>query len=164
MKIEQYVMAYEVEQDKLRSVLPDGFTSLRPVLRINAEIRDRTSTYIEFNTAVEKDGIKGWLNIGNWNDIPFQINDKTTIFSNDFLEISFKHVGIEGSCPAEKDNNGCFFIDNTIKLRMPEIITSKKEFCDCSLKWKFTQMMHTGEALAKLYLHLQLKSRIFILK
>lgn len=41
MKIEQYVMAYGVEQDRLRAILLDGFVSLRPVLRFNAEIRER---------------------------------------------------------------------------------------------------------------------------
>lgn len=40
MQIEQFVMAYGVEQDRLRAILPEGFTSLRPVLRINGEIRD----------------------------------------------------------------------------------------------------------------------------
>ncbi len=29
MKTEQYVMAYGVEQDRLRAILPDGFASLR---------------------------------------------------------------------------------------------------------------------------------------
>lgn len=37
MEIEQYVMAYSVEQDILRAILPNGFASLRSVLRINAE-------------------------------------------------------------------------------------------------------------------------------
>ena len=31
MKIEQFVMAYGVEQDRLRAILPEGFFSLRPV-------------------------------------------------------------------------------------------------------------------------------------
>ncbi len=65
MKIEQYVMAYGVEQDRLRAILPDGFNSLRPVLHINAEIQDDISSYIELNTAVEKDGNMGRLNVGN---------------------------------------------------------------------------------------------------
>lgn len=64
MKVEQYVMAYGIEQDRVRAILPEGFVSLRPVLRINAEIRDEKNGYVEFNTAVEKDGKKGWLNIG----------------------------------------------------------------------------------------------------
>ena len=38
MQIEQFVMAYHAEQDRLRALLPDDFTSLRPVLRINAEL------------------------------------------------------------------------------------------------------------------------------
>ena len=59
MYIEQFVMAYGVEQDRLRAILPDGFISLRPVLRINAEIQDGKKGYVEFNTAVEKDGNKG---------------------------------------------------------------------------------------------------------
>lgn len=40
MKVQQYVMAYSVDQDRLRAILPEGFISLRPVLRINAEMRD----------------------------------------------------------------------------------------------------------------------------
>ena len=32
-------MACGVEQDRLSALLPDGFTSLHPVMRINAEIR-----------------------------------------------------------------------------------------------------------------------------
>ena len=59
MKIEQFVMAYGVEQDRLRAMLPEGFASLRPVLRINAEIRDGRTGYVEFNTAAEKDGLHG---------------------------------------------------------------------------------------------------------
>ena len=53
MKIEQFVMAYEAEQDRLRALLPEGFESLRPVLRINAEIQDENRAYLEFNTAVQ---------------------------------------------------------------------------------------------------------------
>ena len=36
MTVEQFVMAYGAEQDCLRALLPEGFASLRPVLRINA--------------------------------------------------------------------------------------------------------------------------------
>ncbi len=42
MKVEQFVMVYEVGQDRLRALLPNDFHSLRPVLRINAEIRQTT--------------------------------------------------------------------------------------------------------------------------
>ena len=59
MQIEQFVMAYEAEQDRLRALLPEGFVSLRPVLRINAEIRNGNEGYVEFNTPVERDGVRG---------------------------------------------------------------------------------------------------------
>ena len=138
MKVEQYVMAYGIEQDRVRAILPEGFVSLRPVLRINAEIRDEKNGYVEFNTAVEKDGKKGWLNIGYWENVPFTRNGKTTIFQTDFLELSFTGVAVEGSCPAEKDNDGCFFLGETEILKPAEHISEKKEFCDCSFQWKFT--------------------------
>lgn len=135
MKIEQYVMAYGVEQDRLRAILPDGFESLRPVLRFNAEIRDDRSGYIEFNTAVEKDGKRGWINIGFWDNLSFVREGKKTVFRNEFLEISFTGVGIEGSCPAEKDNEGCFFIGEREEFRSAEKITANKAFCDCEFRW-----------------------------
>ena len=51
MTVEQFVMAYGAEQDRLRALLPEGFASLRPVLRINAEVRDGKTGVLEFNTA-----------------------------------------------------------------------------------------------------------------
>ena len=72
MQVEQYVMAYGIEQDRIRAIIPEGFVSLRPVLRINAEIQDNSNGYLEFNTPVEKDGNRGWLNIGYWNEVQFQ--------------------------------------------------------------------------------------------
>lgn len=149
MKVEQFVMAYEVEQDRLRALLPDGFISLRPVLRINAEILDEKLGYVELNTAIEKDGNKGWLNIGNWMNVSFDKNGKTTKFKTEFLEISFTGVGIEGSCPAEKDNAGCYFIDEKEILKEPEIITSNKEFCDCMFTWKFSKNDAHGKSIGK---------------
>ena len=107
MHIEQFVMAYEVEQDRLRALVPHGFKSLRPVLRINAEIRGGTP-YVEFNTAVEaQDGTRGWINIGAWVDGSFTREGETVAFETDMLRISFTGVGIRGGCPAEKDSAGC---------------------------------------------------------
>lgn len=149
MKVEQYVMAYGVEQDRLRAILPEGFVSLRPVLRINGEIRDAKSGYVEFNTAVAKDGKKGWLNIGYWNDMPFEKCGKMVTFKNEFLKISFTGVGIEGSCPAEKDNDGCFLLGEEIALRPAEQITVNKEFCDCEFAWSFSDKDAHGVSIGK---------------
>lgn len=151
MHIEQYVMAYQVEQDRLRALLPDGFVSLRPVLRINAEIRDGREGYLEYNTAVEKDGTRGWLNIARWDQVPFVRGGKTVTFRTSLLEISFTGVGIEGSCPAEKDNAGCYVLGEAARLIPPEVITANKEFCDCTFRWQFSdtdaQGSSTGETL-----------------
>lgn len=149
MKTEQYVMAYEADQDRLRAILPHGFKSLRPVLRINAEIRNGSAGYAEFNTPVEFDGNKGWLNIAYWDNIPFKKQGQTTTFKTDFLEISFTSAGVKGGCPAEKDNAGCYFIGETTALRAPEIITGNKEFCDCTFRWKFTAEDAHGISLGK---------------
>ena len=149
MKVEQYVMAYGAEQDRLRSILPDGYISLRPVLRINAEVLDDSKGYVEFNTAVEKDGNRGWLNIGHWENVPFVREGKKMTFRTDFLEISFEGVGIESSCPAEKDNIGCYFIAKETTLRRPETINSNKEFCDCAFRWKFTENDAHGVSIGK---------------
>lgn len=59
MRVEQFVMAYGVEQDRVRALLTDGFISLRPALRINAEIRDEKTLYVELNAAAEHDGKRG---------------------------------------------------------------------------------------------------------
>ena len=148
MKIEQFVMAYGADQDRLRALLPEGFTSLRPVLRINAEVRGEKTGYVEFNTAVQKGDMRGWLNIGAWEDVPFTRSGKTVTFRTEFLEISFTGVGIEGSCPAEKDNAGCFFPGKEPQLRLPEHIDSNKEFCDCSFRWLFADGAH-GVSIGK---------------
>ncbi len=147
MKIEQFVMAYGIEQDRIRALLPDGFTSLRPVLRINAEIRDNKFGYLEFNTAVESNGVKGWLNIGCWENVSFLRKWNTVEFKTEFVCICFTCVGIEGSCPAEKDNAGCFFPDG--RFRAAEEITSNKEFCDCEFRWSFAEDNAHGKSIGK---------------
>ena len=140
MRVEQFVMAYQIEQDRIRAMLPEGFQSLRPVLRINAEIRGEEA-YIEFNTPVAAFGRQGWLNIANWKTpetgIACSRNGKSVTFTTPFLEITYTAVGIAGSCPAEKNNDGCFFIGKTLDLVPPEKIDSNREFCDCEFAWKF---------------------------
>lgn len=142
MRVEQFVMAYKVEQDRIRALLPDGFQSLRPVLRINAEIRGQ-GAYIEFNTPVAAFGRQGWLNIANWStpdtDIACSRNGESVTFTTPFLEITYTTVGIRGGCPAEKSNDGCFFLRETPVLIPPEKIDSDREFCDCEFAWKFAE-------------------------
>ena len=115
---------------------------------INAELRDGKTGYLEFNTAVQKGELRGWLNIGFWDDVPFTRDRKTVRFCPEFLEIEFTGVGIAGGCPAEKDNAGCFFPGRTEPLRAPEAIASGKEFCDCTFRWKLADGAH-GVSIGK---------------
>ena len=165
MQIEQFVMAYRIDQDRIRAMLPDGFVSLRPVLRINTELRkpsdseeDYNEVYVEFNTPVESYGRRGWLNIANWQSpadpVCFEREGKTVTIRAPFLTLSYTGVGIEGGCPAEKDNDGCFYNaahgtiqpgERTTEFRPAKQITENKEFCDCSFAWRF----HDGDAAGK---------------
>ena len=141
MVIEQFVMAYGVEQDRVRAMMPDGYESLRPVLRINAEIMDEKNVYVELNAPVAHDGKRGWLNIAKWHsakdNLKFQRDGKRVRIKSPFLTIDFTGTGIEGGCPAERDNDGCFFIDENETFRPSEVITANKEFCDCEFAWFF---------------------------
>lgn len=159
MNVEQFVMAYRVEQDRIRAILPEGYESLRPVLRINAEIRSETNAesgisetvYIEVNTPVAAFDKRGWLNIANWEspktEISYARNGKTVSFCCPFLEIAYTGVGIEGGCPAEKDNDGCFFIGNAVNFVPKETINCNKEFCDCQFQWKFAEGNAHGKSV-----------------
>ena len=61
MKIKQYVMAYRADENEIKRLLPPGFESLRPVLRINVECFDGDDDwgYVEFNTPVAAEGKPG---------------------------------------------------------------------------------------------------------
>ena len=59
-----------------RALLPEEFASLRHVLRVNAEIRGGQSAYLEFNTAVQSGGVRGWLNIGAWENVSLEKQGK----------------------------------------------------------------------------------------
>ena len=150
VEVEQFVMAYRIEQDRIRCMLPEGFESLRPVLRINTEIRDDKVVYVEFNTPVRREDRRGWLNIAYWksssgDDLIFAKAGPTVTIRAPFLTLSYTTTGIRGGCPAERDNDGCFYIGDDMEFRPAERITADREFCDCSFAWKF----HEGDAQGK---------------
>lgn len=157
MHVEQFVMAYLVEQDRLRALLPEGFSSLRPVLRINAEIRrakeGRETLYLEFNTPVEGFGKRGWLNIARWstpeNDLSYIRQGSAVTFTVPALTITYTGVGIQGGCPAEQDNDGCFFPGAEMEFRPVEVIGQPKEFCDCAFAWSFSPADAHGKSIGE---------------
>ena len=55
-------------------------------------------------------------------------------------------VGLTGGYPAEKDNDGCYFLG---KIRAPETITERKEFCDRAVAWRFAQNSTHGVSEGK---------------
>ncbi len=65
-RIRQFVMAYSADHEEIKALLPAGYRSLRPVLRINIEQIDGMFYRAEFNTPVEYDGVRGWLNLITW--------------------------------------------------------------------------------------------------
>ena len=154
MNVEQYVMAYHVEQDRLRAMLPEGFTSLRPVLRINAEIRtvnDAETVCLEFNTPVSFDDKRGWRNIARWESpkdlFSYERDGKSVTFRSPFLTITFTGVGLTGGCPAERDNDGCFYPGEGFVPA--EKIDSGREFCDCEFAWRFHEDNANGRSIGK---------------
>lgn len=156
-QVEQYVMAYRGNHDEIKKLLPDGYTSLRPVLRLNVEMIDagseQESVRIEFNTPVAGAGKRGWLNLTVWNnettDVKVSKSDKSTEFTaGGFLNIRFTRVGVEGGCPKEDDNDGTFFFDRTkgrTEFIAAEIIDEKKEYCDCTFAWNSPESIIADE-------------------
>lgn len=146
MQVEQFVMAYQVEQDRVRALLPEGYESLRPVLRINTEIWDGQTAYVEFNAPVAHGGKRGWLNIANWmgeeDGVQFKRDGKNVTITSPFFFLNYMGIGVEGSCPAQDDNDGCFFLREKTVFRPTEEIRNNKEFCDCEFSWHF----HDGDA------------------
>lgn len=152
-KVEQYVMAYRANHDKIKALLPEIYESLRPVLRINVEIIDdyESMIKIEFNTPVASKGKRGWLNLVTWNSFSEQISlskreNKTEFIAGKddkaFLDIEFIRTGEEGGCPKEDDNEGTFFgeifsIDtgSSAVFKKAEQIYERKEYCQCRFEW-----------------------------
>lgn len=157
MFVEQFVMAYQVDQDRIRALLPEEYESLRPVLRINAEIRrseEEETLYLEFNTPVAAFGKRGWLNIANWESTVdesfFYEREGTCVsFKTPFLEIAYTGTGFRGGCPAEQDNDGCFFLNSERNFRPKESIDANKEFCDSSFVWKFAEGNASGVSVGE---------------
>ena len=128
MKIKQYVMAYRADENEIKKLLPPGFESLRPVLRINVECFDGDDEwgYIEFNTPIAYEGRRGWLNINSWLEKP------------DYMHLEFTPTGKKGGCPYEEDNDGCFYWDyntGSYSFLEAEEIDAEKEYADCSISW-----------------------------
>ena len=143
MEVEQFVVAYQADQDRLRALLPAGYESLRPVLRLNAEVRGGEALSLELNTPVAAQGKRGWLNIGCWQTpadaLTCQRQGDSVTFQTPFLTITYTRTGAVGGCPAERDNDGCFYRRGGETVFVPaETIQAGRAFCGCRFRWSFT--------------------------
>lgn len=155
MNIEQYVTAYRADHDRIKALLPAGYASLRPVLRINVEVCGGAGGFLrlEFNTPVERAGRRGWLNLITWEnrrggpaafaELTAGTDGTRTAFSaradgGPLLDIAFVREGRVGGCPREDDNQGTFSLTaagETAGFRPVELISAPKEYCGCTFSW-----------------------------
>ena len=56
---------------------------------------------------------------------------------------------MSGGCPAEKDNEGCYYIGSDTEFRPAEKIEENKEFVDCSFEWRFHEGDAAGRSMGK---------------
>ncbi len=156
MGIQQFVAAYRVDHDRLRTIIPDGYKSLRRVLRINAEVNSNGEITIELNTPVERPGFKGWLNVASWSSCNTSIHlligdDGAYEFTTPFLTLGFLPSGVFSECPAEKDSHGCIYLrDGKETLLTYRPVAERKEFCDFSFHWRFSDGDSFGKSDGKM--------------
>lgn len=90
MQATQFVMAHGVEQDRLRAILPEG---LPPCGRCFGST-GRSGEKKAFSNSGQPwketgKGAGGWLSVGSFSNVPFEVIEKTTAFQGELLEIAF---------------------------------------------------------------------------
>ena len=105
------------------------------------------------NAPVQHVDKRGWLNIDHWDSLKdnlfFDRSGGTVRIKLPFLTLSYTGVGIEGGCPAEKDNDGCFYLSESEVFREAETISNNKEYCDCDFAWHFHENDAHGVSIGK---------------
>lgn len=87
MQATPFVMAPGVEQDRFRAILPEG---LPPCGRcFGSTGRKRLSRIPDSCGKRREKGAGGWLSIGSFSNVPFEVIEKTTAFQGELLEIAF---------------------------------------------------------------------------
>ena len=148
MQVEQYVMAYEVEQDRLRALLPAGFVSLRPVLRINGEIRrgPEETAYLELNTPVEGPGKRGW---------PMPEREKPSPSPPPFSLSPLRRLGWRAGALRNGTTRGASFWGRPCLFGPASLETATRNFVTVSLLGSFLRGTPRAPARGKPYPPLQ---------
>ena len=150
MTVEQFVMAYSAEQDRLRVLLSEGFASLRPVLRINAEVRDGKTggSRVQHCRGKSRQSRLGQHRpLGRCSLYEGRQKDDLYAAGADDLVHRRRH---RGRLPCGKGQRRRYYLkDGTFTLVPAEKITANKEFCDCEFAWRFAGGAH-GVSLGKM--------------
>ena len=87
MQATQFVMAPGVEQDRLRAILPEGPPPCGRCFGPTG--RKRLSRIPDSRGKRWEKGAGGWLSVGSFSNVPFEVIEKTTAFQGELLEIAF---------------------------------------------------------------------------
>ena len=87
MQATQFVMAHGVEQDRLRTILPEGLPPCGR--RFESTGRKRLSRIPDSRGKRREKGAGGRLSVGSFSNVPFEVIEKTTAFQGELLEIAF---------------------------------------------------------------------------
>lgn len=88
MQATQFVMAYGVEQDRLRAILPEGLPPCGRCFGSTGRFGEKKA-FSNSGQPWKETGKGGWLSIGSFSNVPFEVIEKATAFQGELLEIAF---------------------------------------------------------------------------
>lgn len=88
MQATQFVMAYGVEQDRLRAILPEGLPPCGRCFGSTGRSGEKKA-FSNSGQPWKETGKGGRLSIGSFSNVPFEVIEKTTAFQGELLEIAF---------------------------------------------------------------------------
>lgn len=88
MQATQFVMAHGVEQDRLRAILPEGLPPCGRRFGSTGRSGEKKA-FSNSGQPWKETGKGGWLSIGSFSNVPFEVIEKTTAFQGELLEIAF---------------------------------------------------------------------------
>ena len=157
MKIEQFVMAYQVEQDRLRAFAACGLflpSPCAPAERGNSQDRGGQETfYLEYNTPVAAFGKRGWLNIAHWASPETAVtcarSGKSVTFQTPFLQITYTGVGLQGAA-RRAGQRRVFLLRAPSPSALPRPLTKRRSFVTAPSSGALLRQTPRGSAWGKI--------------
>jgi len=88
MQATQFVMAHGVEQDRLRAILPEGLPPCGRCFGSTGRSGEKKA-FSNSGQPWKETGKGGWLSVGSFSNVPFEVIEKTAAFQGELLEIAF---------------------------------------------------------------------------